>query len=69
MTTFLGTEKYAVIALMLGLAIAGLALISWWVVRSVWTRRDFWVVALMVAALAGAGIYVVMNPSWPVTPL
>ena len=69
MTTFLGTEKYAVIALMLGLAVGGLSLLAWWAARSAWTKRNVIVVALLVAAILGAGIYVVINPSWPVTPL
>ena len=69
MTTFLGTEKYAVIALMVGLGIGGLSLILWWAARSTWTRRDVTVVTLFVTVVTGAGIYVVINSSWPVTPL
>src|SRR5215813_11312118 len=69
MTTFLGTEKYGVIAFMLGLAVGGLGLIAWWAARSNWTKRDVAVIALLVAFLTGAGLYVVVNPSWPVTPL
>ena len=69
MTTFLGTEKYAVIALMLGLAVGGLGLILLWGARSTWTKRDLTVVALLGVVVMGAGIYVVINPSWPVTPL
>jgi Na+/melibiose symporter-like transporter len=69
MTTFLGTEKYAVMAVMLGLAVGGLGLIAWWAARSTWTKRDVTVIALLVAVLMGAGTYVVINPSWPVTPL
>lgn len=69
MTTFLGTEKYVVIALMFGLAVVGLGLISWWAARSSWTKRDVTGAALFIAVVIGAGIYVVINPSWPVTPL
>ena len=67
MTTFLGTEKYAVIALMVGVGVGGLSLILWWAARSAWTRRDVTAVALFVAVVMGAGIYVVINPGWPST--
>lgn len=69
MTTFLGTEKYAVIACMLVLALGGLGLIVRWAKRSAWTRRDVAVIALLFMVLMGTGIYVVIHPSWPVTPL
>jgi len=69
MTTFLGTEKYAVIAVLLCLAVCGVGLIVWWAVRSTWTMRDTCSIALLVAVLAGMGTYVVIHPSWPVTPL
>ena len=69
LTTFLGTEKYAVIALMLGIAVGGLGLISLWGARSTWTKQDLTVVGLLAVVVMGAGIYVVINPGWPVTPL
>lgn len=69
MSTFLGTEKYVVVALMQVLAVGGLSLMWWWGARSAWTKRDVTVIALVVAILLGAGIYVVINPGWPVTPL
>lgn len=69
MTTFLGTEKYAVVALMLGLAVGGFGFVSWWAARFAWTKRDVAIVAFLVAVLVGAGLYVVTNPGWPVTPL
>jgi hypothetical protein len=69
MTTFLGTEKYAVIAFMLLLALFGLGLMCLWAVRSAWTKRDIAAVAILVTVIMGAGIYVVIKPSWPVTPL
>ena len=69
MTTFLGTEKYGVLALMFGLAGVGLALLSWWAARSTWTKQDIVGIVLIVTALTGAITYVVVNPLWPVTPL
>ena len=69
MTTFLGTEKYAVIAFMLLIALVGLGLISWWGLRSAWTKRDITAIAILVSMIMGVGIYVVIKPSWPVTPL
>lgn len=69
MTTFLGTEKYAVIAFMLLLALVGFGLMCWWAARSAWTKRDITAVAILVTVITGAGIYVVIRPSWPVTPL
>ena len=69
MTTFLGTEKYAVIAFMLLLALVGLGAMCWWAARSAWTKRDITAVAILVSVIMGAGIYVVIKPSWPVTPL
>ena len=69
MTTFLGTEKYTVMTFMLVLAVAGLGLMCWWAARSTWMKRDITVVTVLVAVLMGLGIYVVINPGWPVTPL
>ena len=69
MTTFLGTEKYPLILFMLGLAVCGLGLIVWWALRSTWSKWDIISIALLVAALTGAVAYVVIYPSWPVTPL
>lgn len=69
MTTFLGTEKYPLILFMLGLAVCGLGLILWWAVRSTWSKRNIISIALLVVALTGAVAYVVLYPSWPVTPL
>jgi hypothetical protein len=69
MTTFLGTEKYAVIAFMLFLAVVGFSLMCWWAARSAWTKRDVSAVTILVIAIIGAGMYVVIRPNWPVTPL
>ena len=69
MATFLGTEKYAVIAFMFLLALVGLGLMCWWALRSAWTKRDITVVAILVNMIMGAGIYVVIKPGWPVAPL
>jgi hypothetical protein len=68
MTTFLGTEKYTVIAFMLLLAVSGLGLFLWWAVRSTWTSRDVTVIATLLAVVVSAGAVAVFAPSWPVTP-
>jgi hypothetical protein len=68
MTTFLGTEKYAVMAFMLILALAGIALILFWAARSIWTKRDRIVFAFLVPALIGLLALVIFAPWWPVTP-
>lgn len=69
MTTFLGREKYAVMAFMLALALGGFGLLVKWAASSTWTRRDVAVISLVLMFLMGAGIYVVICPGWPVTPL
>jgi hypothetical protein len=69
MTTYLGTEKYGVITFMLGVAVCGLGLISWWAACSTWTKRNLTVIGFLIAVLTGAGIYVFVWPSWPVTPM
>jgi hypothetical protein len=68
MTTFLGTEKYGVIAFMSVLAVLGLGLIFWWSVSSTWTRRDATVLVVVATVLFVAGSVVVFAPRWPVTP-
>jgi len=68
MTTFLGTEKFPVMAVMLVLAVVGFGLVLWWAVRSTWTRRDVNRLALLVSVLVGLGSFVVFAPRWPVTP-
>ena len=69
MTTFLGTEKYPLILFMFALGICGFGLIIWWAVRCTWSKRDVsWIVPLILL-LAGVVAYVVIYPSWPVTPL
>ena len=68
MTTFLGTEKYGVIAFMLVLAVCGLVLLLWWGLRSTWTRRDATVIVILATALTLAVSAVVVAPRWPVTP-
>lgn len=69
MTTFLGREKYAVMAFMLALALGGFGLLVKWAASSIWTRRDVAVISLVLMFLMGAGIYVVICPGWPVTSL
>ena len=68
MTTFLGTEKYAVVALMLVLAVFGFGLLCWWAVRFAWERRDVVMFAVLVIVLFVAGSILVVAPRWPVTP-
>ena len=69
MRTFLGTEKYAVIAFMVFLAAVGLSLMCWWAARSAWTKRDITAVAILFPVIMLAVIYIVIKPGWPVTPL
>ena len=64
MTTFLGTEKYAVIGLRFSLAVIGCALLSRWTVRFSWTSRDVTVLALAASVLMVATSTVVIAPSW-----
>ena len=68
MTTFLGTEKYAVIAFMSVLAVLGFGLLLWWAASSTWTRRDVTVLTILATVLLVAGSAVVIAPRWPVTP-
>ena len=68
MTTFLGTEKYGVMAVMIILAVCGFGLVWSWAVRSTWTRRDVITLAVLVTVLIGAGSVVIIAPRWPVTP-
>ena len=68
MTTFLGTEKFGVIAFMAVLAVLGFGLLFWWSVSATWTRRDVTVLAILAAVLIVVGAVVVIAPSWPVTP-
>lgn len=68
MTTFLGTEKFTVIAFMLLLAVCGLGLFFWCAVRSTWTNRDVTVIAIFLTVVISAGAVAVFAPSWPVTP-
>ena len=68
MLTFLGTEKYAVMALMVVIAVYGFALIVRWALCSFWTERDVIVVTALVTSLLAAIIFVVFLPAWPVTP-
>ncbi len=68
MTTFLGTEKYTVMAVMLALAVFGFGLVLLLAMRSVWTRQDVAILTLLVTVLVGLGSFVVFAPRWPVTP-
>ena len=68
MTTFLGTEKYGVIAFMLVLAVCGLGLLLWWALSSTWTRRDATVIVILATVLTVAVLAAVIAPRWPVTP-
>ena len=68
MLTFLGTEKYGVILLMVAMLISGAVLIRRWAVRSIWTSKDKTVVAAVLAVLMGAVVFVSFNPGRPVTP-
>jgi len=68
MLTFLGTEKYAVMEIMVVIAVFGVALIVWWAVRSFWTERDVIILTALVKSLLEAVVLVVFFPAWPVTP-
>lgn len=68
MLTFLGTEKYIVMALMLGLAVCGVAALSWWATRYIWTRWDAISAVVLIGVLLVLGTRVILYPSWPVTP-
>jgi hypothetical protein len=69
MLTFLGTEKYAVVVLMLGIALGGIAVLLWWAVRSFWSKADVMVIAGLLVVCVGLITFVVFHPGWPVTPL
>ncbi len=69
MLTFLGTEKYLVMILMLGIALVGLAFILTRSFGSFWTKRDIILIGVLTAILTAGGILVVFHPAWPVTPL
>jgi hypothetical protein len=69
MLTFLGTEKYAVMALMMGVAVVGAMLLVWWSLRSSWSKRDLAIIAALLAILTVAGTLVIFHPAWSVTPL
>ncbi len=64
MNTLLGTEKYAVMVLMLGLAVGGVSLMTWWGARSAWIKRDVAIIVFLVTILLGAGVH--MSSSIPV---
>jgi hypothetical protein len=68
MLTFLGTEKYAVIALMFAIAIVGLLLLCHWAAHFLWSTKDVTGVAVLTALLIGAAIFVIFHPGRSVTP-
>lgn len=68
MTTFLGTEKFGVMAFMAVLAVLGFGRLFWWSASSTWTRRDVIVLAILATGLIVAGSVVIIAPKWPVTP-
>src|SRR5690349_10330591 len=68
MTTFLGTEKFGVMGVMLVLVVFGFGLLTWWAVRSTWTSRDVTVLAFVTIVLIVVASIVVIDPRWPVTP-
>jgi hypothetical protein len=68
MLTFLGTEKYGLVTLMLALAI-------FWTIVSIWilattrlTLRHYFGFLTLVAFLMGGVLYIVKHPHRPVTP-
>ena len=68
MTTFLGTEKYTVIAFITLLAVISFAWGAWLILRRTWTRQDvLFVMAVVVSLSLSVGLAVLL-PSWPVTP-
>ena len=69
MLTFLGQEKYAVMAIMVGILILSVALLWFWAVRSAWMVKDVIAFSTMLALLIGVGVFVVLYPGRPVTPL
>ena len=68
MTTFLGTEKYSVLAFMVLLAVVSLLWGAWLIFRRTWTRKDFIVVMALITSVSLLGACAVFAPSWPVTP-
>lgn len=68
MLTFLGIEKYAVIAVMFAIAVVGLLLLWHWAAHFIWTTKDTIKLAALLSLLAGAGVFVVFHPGRPVTP-
>ena len=68
MTTFLGTEKYGVIAFMVILAVLGFVLLYRWFVRSTWTRREVAILAILATVFITLGSIAILAPRWPVTP-
>ena len=68
MLTFLGTEKYALVAVMIALAAVWLAVTVVVLTRTRFSIANYLVFTAVVAALAGSSGYIVGNPHRPVTP-
>lgn len=68
MLTFLGTEKYGVVILMVMVGLAWLAFVSYRVCHRVFNGRECLEFFAFTTVLASLLSYVVFFPSWPVTP-
>ena len=68
MLTFLGTEKYALVAVMIALAAVWLAVTVMVLTRTRFSIANYLVFTAVVAALAGFSGCIVGNPHRPVTP-
>lgn len=68
MTTFLGTEKYTLLAFMVLIAVISLLWGAWLVFQRAWTRKDVIGVMAVTVTVSLLGVCAVFAPSWPVTP-
>jgi hypothetical protein len=69
MSTFLGTEKYAVMQFMAVLAFGWLCTTIFLTIRFRFNARDYIVYAGLILGMTGAIALAVFYPNWPVTPL
>lgn len=68
MRTLLGTEKYMVRDLMIGVAVLGNVYVLYLVLTSSFSIRGYFYLTSFVALLLTIGVVVVRHPLWPVTP-
>ncbi len=68
MTTFLGTEKYMIMAIMVLMAATSGIWIAYLIVHHTWTSQDIGIVLSVGASLSLLLARAALMPSWPVTP-